>query len=76
MHWRDLATDPPTGNEHCVLLFPCKSDVGILYSVSNPYWAMQHGVNNGYTHWAEFDHAPTHGEWIKWQDEINKKNAW
>ena len=76
MPWRDLATDPPTGNEHCVLLFPCRSDVGIFYITSNPYYAMQHGVEQGYTHWAEIELAPTHDEMVRWQDEINQKNSW
>lgn len=74
--WKDLATDPPTGEEHCVLLFPCKTDVGILYITSNPYYAIKHGIDQGYTHWAEVEHAPTHDEWIRWQDDINQKNSW
>lgn len=76
MIWRDLKTDPPTGSEYCILLFPCKSDVGILYTTSNPHYAMKQGIRQGYTHWAEFELAPTHDEWVRWQDDINQKNAW
>lgn len=76
MIWRDLKNDPPTGKEYCILLFPCKSDIGILYITSNPHYAIKHGADQGYTHWAEFDLAPTHDEWVRWQDDINQKKSW
>lgn len=50
--WRDLRTDPPTG-DRCVVLFPMISDVGILFTASNPEYARQNAVNAGYTHWME-----------------------
>ena len=69
--WRDLVNDPPSGEEYAVLLFPCKSDCGVLYTVSNPHYARgQYARDAGYTHWCEFKLAPTHAQWAKWQDDI------
>jgi hypothetical protein len=71
MKWRDLRTDPPTGNEYAVLLFPCKTDCGVLYTVSNPVYARgQYACDAGYTHWSEFETAPTHNTWVKWQNDL------
>lgn len=71
MKWRDLKTDPPTGKEYAVLLFPCKSDCGVLYTVSNPVYARgPYALSSGYTHWCEFELAPTHKKWVKWQDNL------
>ena len=71
MKWRDLRTDPPTGNEYAVLLFPQKSDCGVLYGVSNPVYARgQYALDAGYTHWSEFTTAPTHSTWVKWQKDL------
>ncbi len=71
MKWRDLKKDPPTGNEYAVLLFPCKSDCGVLYTVSNPVYARgPYALSSGYTHWCEFELAPTHDKWAKWQDNL------
>lgn len=50
--WRDLRTDPPTGNR-CVVLFPLISDVGIPFTASNPEYARQSALQAGYTHWME-----------------------
>jgi hypothetical protein len=70
--WRDLKFDPPSGEEYAVLLFPCKSDCGILYTVSNPEYARgPYALDAGYTHWAEFSLAPDHDHWVKWQDKLN-----
>lgn len=71
MLWRELATDPPSGDEYCVILFPCKSDVGVLYITSNPQYAIKRGVEAGYTHWSDITLAPTHDEWVKWQEELS-----
>ena len=70
MRWRSLKDDPPSTQEYAVLLFPCKSDVGILYTVSNPHFARKNGLKAGYTHWASFELAPTHYEWQRWQDNL------
>lgn len=70
MHWYDLATEPPTDNEHAVLLFPCKTDCGLLYITSNPIYARLNGVKHGYTHWARIQPAPTHRYWNEWQKNI------
>jgi hypothetical protein len=71
MKWRDLKTDPPTGNEYAVLLFPCKSDCCVLYSVSNPHYARgPYAQTAGYTHWCEFELAPTHNIWVTWQNDL------
>lgn len=76
MQWRDLLTDPPSGKEYCILLFPCKTDVvGKLYITSNPHYAIKKGIKSGYTHWADPGLAPTHDEWVKWQDELLKDVA-
>lgn len=58
--WRDLKTDPPSGNEYAVLLFPCLSNVGILYRASNLQYAIHTAIHHGYTHWMEFDLHPNH----------------
>jgi hypothetical protein len=70
MEWNDLKTNPPTGNEYAVILFPCKSDCGILYTASNPHYAIKNGVSSGYTHWAEIQLAPDHDKWQDWQDSL------
>jgi len=59
MIWRDLKTDPPTG-EDCVILFPCISDVGIMYIASNPEFARANALKHGYTHWAAIERHPDH----------------
>lgn len=71
MIWRDLETDPPSEDLYCVILFPLKSDVGILYNCSNPEFARVNGVKHGYTHWMEFSLAPDHDKWVKWQNELD-----
>ena len=75
MEWRDLKTDPPTGKEHAILLFPCKTDCGLLYITSNPHYAIKNGVLNGYTHWAEIEFAPTHAYWTEWQDSVHAQKS-
>jgi len=57
MTWRDLKTDPPIGNG-CVILFPCITDVGILYTASNPEYARQNALKQGYTHWMPIEPHP------------------
>lgn len=69
MIWRCLETDPPTG-DHPVLLFPCRTDCGILYITSNPVYARVNAFKNGYTHWAEIELAPDHDKWTRWQAEL------
>ena len=71
MTWRCLKTDPPTGNEYAVLLFPLKSDCGVLYTVSNPHYARgQYALDSGYTHWCNFELAPDHDKWEQWQLDL------
>ena len=70
MEWKDLKTNPPTGKEHAILLFPCRTDCGLLYITNNPHYAIKNGVKNGYTHWAEIQFAPTHAYWSEWQESI------
>ena len=70
MEWKDLKTNPPTGKEHAILLFPCRTDCGLLYAASNPHYAIKNGVEHGYTHWAEIEVAPTHVYWSEWQESI------
>ena len=67
MKWNDLKTNPPTGREYAIILFPCRSDCGILYTTSNPQYAIKNGIEAGYTHWANFELAPTHAYWAEWQ---------
>ena len=71
MLWRELETDPPSGNEYAIILFPCKTDCGLLYIISNPHYAIKHGVNNGYTHWTEFQLAPDHDKLVSWQNGLD-----
>jgi|AntAceMinimDraft_11_1070367.scaffolds.fasta_scaffold106575_2 hypothetical protein len=69
--WRDLKTDPPTGNEYAVIIFPCKSDCGVLYTISNPHYARgENALKAGYTHWCLLTLASNHDEWAKWQDDL------
>ena len=75
MNWRDLKSDPPTGEEYCVILFPCKTDCGLLYITSNPQFAIINGFNQGFTHWCEVELAPTHNQWQEWQDKLNEKQV-
>jgi hypothetical protein len=70
MQWNDLKTNPPTGSEYAIILFPCKSDCGILYTTSNPQYAIKHGIESGYTHWAEIELAPDHDKWTEWQGSL------
>ena len=73
MKWNDLITNPPTGNEYAIILFPCKTDCGILYNASNPHYAIKHGVSQGYTHWAEIELAPDHDKWNEWQKNLTQE---
>jgi hypothetical protein len=62
MIWRSLKDDPPKieelEGEKSILLFPCFTKVGHLYSVSNPDYALQNALNHGYTHWAVIEPHP------------------
>ena len=70
MQWYKLADVLPNKEEYAVLLFPCKSSIGILYTASNTPYAIKHGLSSGYTHWAYIKEAPGHGDMITWQDSI------
>jgi hypothetical protein len=71
MIWYDLATEPPSEEEYAVLLFPCKTDCGLLYTVSNPVFAKgPYALASGYTHWARIQLAPGHRTWVEWQKNI------
>ena len=67
MIWYDLKIEPPSDDEYAVLLFPCKTDCGLMYITSNPVYARVNGVKNGYTHWARIHPAPEHHYWEEWQ---------
>lgn len=68
MIWYDLKTEPPSDDEYAVLLFPCKTDCGVLYTVSNPTYARgPYALSSGYTHWARIQPAPGHTYWTEWQ---------
>ena len=70
MKWRDLKTDPPTGNEYAVLLFPYLSAMNIFYTVGNSSYAKSEAISAGYTHWSEFQLAPSHDELVEWQENL------
>lgn len=72
MIWYDLKTEPPSDDEYVVLLFPCKTDCGLMYITSNPVYARVNGVKNGYTHWARIHPAPEHHYWEEWQRNQNE----
>jgi hypothetical protein len=72
--WRDIKTDPPAGTEYAVLLFPVRSDCGVLYTVSNSQYAKSDYARERYTHWAEFELAPTHAELQLWQDQLTAED--
>lgn len=61
MEWRCLKTDPPVG-DGCVVLFPVITDVGILYTASNPEYARKRALHAGYTHWAQIEPHPDEAE--------------
>lgn len=75
MIWRSLKDDPPNPEElegeGSILLFPCITDVGHLYSVSNPDYARQNGLKYGYTHWAVIDRHPDEEKVRKRINEID-----
>jgi len=75
MKWISLDEKLPNVEEHyCVLLFPCKTDVGILYITSNVEYARgPYAKQAGYTHWAAIELAPNHDELVKWQEELNNE---
>ncbi len=74
MKWIALDDELPKHEEHyCVLLFPCKSDVGLLYITSNVDYARGPFARQaGYTHWAAIELAPTHDQWDQWQRDLTK----
>lgn len=55
MQWKAFKDEMPTGNEHAIIVFPEISDVGILYSVSNPHYVTKvYGKKHcTWTHWCE-----------------------
>lgn len=56
--WVSLDERLPEGQQ-CVLLFPIISDVGIVYTVSNPDFVRGPFCRKqGYTHWKAFDPHP------------------
>jgi len=70
MKWIALEDQLPEVDEHyCVMLFPCQTDVGILYVTSNVHYARQTALAQGYTHWAAIELAPDHQKWIDWQED-------
>lgn len=75
MKWIALDDELPKVEEHyCVLLFPCKTDVGILYITSNVEYARgPYAKQAGYTHWAAIELAPDHEALVKWQEELNNE---
>jgi hypothetical protein len=76
MKWRDLKNDPPTGDEYAVILFPVKSDCGVLYTISNPIYARgPYALKAGYTHWCEFPLAPNHDIWEVWQEKLKDEDC-
>jgi hypothetical protein len=84
LYWHDLKTDPPPG-DGCVVLFPCKSDVGIffetrLYTSSNPEYARITALGQGYTHWFPIPSHPDEEkirkeieEWVKKEQDLDAK---
>lgn len=67
MSWIALKDRLPNGDQHCVLLFPCQTEMGVLYITSTPDYAIKWGIKHGYTHWKEIEMAPDHDVWEKWQ---------
>lgn len=59
-NWKRLSEELPSEEEYAVLLFPVRSDVGIMYTVSNPFYARATAIHEGYTHWCKFELAPKH----------------
>lgn len=55
--WHLLAERLPEG-DRAVQLFPCITDIGILFVVSNPDYARINALSDGYTHWAEIARLP------------------
>jgi hypothetical protein len=63
-NWQSLKDNPPNPKEHyCVLLFPCISDVGIIYTTSNVDYAIgPYAIEAGYTHWMPVEKHPDHSK--------------
>lgn len=72
-NWKKLEDELPTGDEYAVLLFPCKTDCMLLYTVSNPQYAKKTALDHGYTHWCEFNLAPDHKALEEWQNNITRE---
>lgn len=74
MKWIALKDELPKIKDHyCVLPFPCKTDCGILYITANVEYARgPYAIRAGYTHWAAIELAPTHDEWVQWQESIQE----
>jgi hypothetical protein len=70
--WFDLKTEPPTGKEYAVILFPCKTDCGVLYTIRNRFYAKsKYALKAGYTHWCNFELSQDHDKLVAWQDNLN-----
>lgn len=68
--WYDLKKNPPSLEEYAVLLFPCKTDCGLGYILSNPVYARGfYAKEAGYTHWARFELHPDHEKMLKELDD-------
>lgn len=71
VNWKPLdgSEGMPTDDMYAVILFPCKTDCCVLYTISNPEYARgSYAKKAGYTHWAEFNLAPEHNYWKDWQE--------
>jgi len=67
MKWNEFKTNPPSGSETMIVMFPCKVENGSLYKVVSAEYAKVNGQKQGYTHWLEIDLSPTHNDWKQWQ---------
>ena len=71
VEWKLLSEEKPSLDDYAVILFPCRSPNGILYTVSNPHYARsENATNAGYTHWSRLDLAPCHDKLVKWKDDL------
>lgn len=74
--WRDLLSDPPTGKEYAVILWPVIVDVGHSYVISNPHYAKTNALKKGYRAWMELKCHPDHEAFEKHTDELlNEKGT-
>lgn len=76
MSWIKLSERKPEGPD-CVILYPIISDVGILYTCSNPDYARsENAMKQGYTHWMPFEPHPDEKTQYEYNASLYEDEDW